>query len=86
LEFFGRLLWHIRKQGEVLGTEGIVPDSAWVSNDSAGNRSRQEISWSVKKGPGFIPERMSGWGKIIPSFPGSKGLSNLRRKEEIKSR
>jgi hypothetical protein len=81
-----RLLWLIRKQGEVLGTAGIVQDSAWASNDSAGKGSRQEISWSVKKGPGSIPERMWGWERIIPSFPELMGSSNLKREEEIKSR
>jgi len=53
-----RQLWHTRKQEEVLGTEEIVLDSDWASNDSAGNGFRQGTSWSAKKGPGSILEKM----------------------------
>jgi hypothetical protein len=47
-----------RKQEEVLETVEIALDNDWASNDSVGNRSRREASWSVKKGPGFILEKM----------------------------
>jgi hypothetical protein len=53
-----RQLWHTRKQEEVLGTAEIAPDSDWASNDSVGKGSKQETSWSVRKGLGFIPEKM----------------------------
>jgi hypothetical protein len=81
-----RQLWHIRKQGEVLGMAETVRDSAWALNDSAGNRSRRGASWSVNMGPGSIPERMSVWERIIPSLPESMGSSNMRRREEKRSR
>jgi hypothetical protein len=71
---------------EVLGMAGIVQDNVWALNDSAGNPSRQEISWFVKKGPGSIPERMSGWGRTIPSSPELRGSLNLKKREEIKNR
>jgi hypothetical protein len=81
-----RLLWHIRKQEEAHETAEIVQDNAWASNDSAASGFRQETSWSVRKGLGFIPERMWEWGRIIPSLPESTGSSNMRIKKEIKSR
>jgi hypothetical protein len=86
LIIFRRKRWPIRKQAEVLGMAGTVQDSVWALNDSAGNPSRQETSWSVKKGPGSILERMSGWGRIIPSSPELRGSLNLKKKEEIKNR
>jgi hypothetical protein len=81
-----RQLWHIRKPEEVLGTEGIVRDSAWVSNDLAANVSRQEASWFVRKGLESFQERMWVWVRIIPSLQELKGSSNMRKEEEIKSR
>jgi len=81
-----RQLWHTRKLEEVLGTAEIVPDSDWASNDLAGNGSRRETSWCVRKGPGSILEKMWGWERISPFLPELMGSSSMRRKEGIKNR